>query len=149
MKGNGDNARIAREVGHPVARAIKAFGDENYAETVRLLRPIRNIAHRFGGSHAQRNVLDLTLIEAAARSGQKALAALSPPNERTQSRRVLSPASMSNGPLRWQNSPDRSLSRLAGRTRRTIIRLRRHDRQRCPRSKHHERCAPQTFRLGS
>ena len=75
MKGNGDNARFAREVGHPVARAIKAFGDENYAATVRLLRPIRNIAHRFGGSHAQRDVLDLTLIEAAVRSGQKALAA--------------------------------------------------------------------------
>ncbi len=44
-------------------------------EAVRLLRPIRNIAHRFGGSHAQRDVLDLTLIEAALRSGQKALAA--------------------------------------------------------------------------
>jgi len=42
---------------------------------VRLLRPIRSYAHRFGGSHAQRDVLDLTLIEAARRAGQKALAA--------------------------------------------------------------------------
>ena len=41
---------------------------------MRLLRRVRNIAHRFGGSHAQRDVLDLTLIEAAMRSGQQALA---------------------------------------------------------------------------
>ena len=62
-------------VGQPVTLAIKAFGDENYAEVVRLLRSVRNIAHRFGGSHAQRDVLDLTLIEAALRSGQQSLAA--------------------------------------------------------------------------
>lgn len=33
------------------------------------------MAHRFGGSHAQRDLLDLTLIEAATRSGDKPLAA--------------------------------------------------------------------------
>ncbi|HET6222263.1 MAG TPA: tetratricopeptide repeat protein [Dongiaceae bacterium] len=71
---DGDNAAFTREVGRPVALAIKAFGEENYAETVRLLRPIRHIANRFGGSHAQRDILDLTLIEAAFRSGEKALA---------------------------------------------------------------------------
>ena len=32
-------------------------------------------AHRFGGSHAQRDLLDLTLIEAALRSGDRPLAA--------------------------------------------------------------------------
>jgi len=31
-------------------------------------------AHRFGGSHAQRDVLDLTLIEAARRAGMETLA---------------------------------------------------------------------------
>jgi hypothetical protein len=41
---------------------------------VRLLRPVRNQAQRFGGSHAQRDLLDLTLIEAALRDGQRALA---------------------------------------------------------------------------
>ena len=45
-----------------------------YAEATGLLRPIRSIAHRFGGSHAQRDVIDLTLIEGAFRSGQGALA---------------------------------------------------------------------------
>lgn len=71
---DGDNADFTREVGHPAALAIKAFADGNYAETVRLLRPIRSYAHRFGGSHAQRDLIDLTIIEAAARSGQERLA---------------------------------------------------------------------------
>jgi hypothetical protein len=75
MRGAGDNVDFTRVVGQPVTLAIKAFGDGNYGETVRLLRSVRNIAHRFGGSHAQRDVLDLTLIEAALRAGQQALAA--------------------------------------------------------------------------
>jgi hypothetical protein len=41
---------------------------------VRLIRPVRGIAARFGGSHAQRDVFDLTLVEAAFRSGQLPLA---------------------------------------------------------------------------
>ena len=69
-----DNAAFTREVGHPVTLAIQAFGDGNYGETARQLRSVRNIAHRFGGSHAQRDVLDLTLIEAALRAGRPALA---------------------------------------------------------------------------
>jgi hypothetical protein len=74
MEADADNAAFTREVGHPVTLAIHAFGEGNYAETVRLLRPIRHIAHRFGGSHAQRDVIDLTLIEAALRAGNVALA---------------------------------------------------------------------------
>ncbi|MER8771470.1 tetratricopeptide repeat protein [Mesorhizobium sp. M0960] len=74
MQGKDDNAGFTRDVGHPLTLAIKAFGDGNYAETIRLIRPIRAIAHRFGGSHAQRDVIDLTLIEAALRSGDGALA---------------------------------------------------------------------------
>jgi len=42
---------------------------------VTLLLQVRRIAHRFGGSHAQRDVIDLTLIEAALRSGNASLAA--------------------------------------------------------------------------
>jgi hypothetical protein len=74
LEETGDNADFTREVGAPVTRAILAFGEGDYGETVRLLRPVRNQAHRFGGSHAQRDLLDLTLIEAALRSGQQALA---------------------------------------------------------------------------
>ena len=75
MDGAEDNASFTREVGYPATQAINAFGDGNYAETVRLLRPVRSYAHRFGGSHAQRDVLDLTLIEAARRAGQNNLVA--------------------------------------------------------------------------
>ncbi|MER9630812.1 tetratricopeptide repeat protein [Mesorhizobium sp. M0296] len=74
MRGKDDNAAFTRDVGHPLTLAIKAFGEGNYAGTIRLIRPIRAIAHRFGGSHAQRDVIDLTLIEAALRSGDGALA---------------------------------------------------------------------------
>ncbi|MBZ9795502.1 tetratricopeptide repeat protein [Mesorhizobium sp. ES1-4] len=74
MRAEDDNAAFTRDVGHPLTLAIKAFGDGNYAETARLIRPIRAIAHRFGGSHAQRDVIDLTLIEAALRTGDNALA---------------------------------------------------------------------------
>jgi hypothetical protein len=75
MLRDDDNARFTSEVGHAVTMAIKAFGDGDYAETVRLLRPVRNIANRFGGSHAQRDILDLTLIEAALRAGDWQVAA--------------------------------------------------------------------------
>lgn len=74
MRGKDDNAAFTRDVGHPLTLAIKAFGEGNYAGTIRLIRPIRAIAHRFGGSHAQRDVIDLTLIEAALRSGDGAMA---------------------------------------------------------------------------
>ncbi|HYC47040.1 MAG TPA: tetratricopeptide repeat protein [Burkholderiales bacterium] len=74
MDAHGDNALFTREVGHAATRAILAFGEGDYAQTVELLRPIRSYAHRFGGSHAQRDLIDLTLIEAATRSGNERLA---------------------------------------------------------------------------
>jgi tetratricopeptide (TPR) repeat protein len=75
MEGDADNAEFTRDVGHAAARAIRAFGQGRYAECVDLLRTIRSQAARFGGSHAQRDVIDLTLIEAAHRAGNAPLAA--------------------------------------------------------------------------
>ena len=75
MRDSNDNAAFTREVGHPLTLAIKAFMEGRYAETVGRIRAVREFAHRFGGSHAQRDLLDLTLIEAALRAGQRALAA--------------------------------------------------------------------------
>lgn len=74
MAGGGANAMMTRDVGLPLARAIRAFGHGDYAGVVDLLVPVRLVAHRFGGSHAQRDVVTLTLIEAAIRGGQGALA---------------------------------------------------------------------------
>jgi len=73
-RGTGTNAGMTREVGLPACRAIVAFGRADYATAVELLEPLRLVAHRFGGSHAQRDVLALTLVEAALRGGQARLA---------------------------------------------------------------------------
>lgn len=70
----GINRTMTLEVGRPVCAALRAFGDERYARVIDLLEPVRDVASRFGGSHAQRDVLTLTLIEAANRSGQPGLA---------------------------------------------------------------------------
>jgi hypothetical protein len=73
MHGSADNAGFTRDVGHPASLAIRAFGAGRYEEAARLFLPLPAIAHRFGGSHAQRDVIDLTLIEAALRSGNDTL----------------------------------------------------------------------------
>ncbi|RDK08726.1 tetratricopeptide repeat protein [Cupriavidus lacunae] len=72
--GNGTNAMMSREVGLPLADALIAFDQGDYATAIDLLMPVRLIAHRFGGSHAQRDVIGLTLIEAALRDGRGNLA---------------------------------------------------------------------------
>lgn len=70
---SADNAAMAADVGVPVAEAMIALMNGRPGRCVDLLRPVRGIANRFGGSHAQRDLIDLTLIEAARRSGQDAL----------------------------------------------------------------------------
>jgi tetratricopeptide (TPR) repeat protein len=72
---NDDNAAFTRDIGHVLTRALQAFGEGRYADVVTLIRPVRNTANRVGGSHAQRDVIDLTLIEAALRAGEQDLAA--------------------------------------------------------------------------
>jgi hypothetical protein len=67
------NHTVEREVGLPLMRALLAFvrGDaDGAAET---LYPLRAVAQRFGGSHAQRDVIDLTLLAAAARGSRTEL----------------------------------------------------------------------------
>jgi hypothetical protein len=39
-----------------------------------VLHPIRLVANQFGGSHAQRDVIDWTLTEAAIRAGMREVA---------------------------------------------------------------------------
>ena len=63
------NAAMTRDVGLPLAEGITAFAHGRYADSIALIEPVRDQAHRFGGSHAQRDLITLTLIEAALRSG--------------------------------------------------------------------------------
>jgi tetratricopeptide (TPR) repeat protein len=69
-----DNAHFTQVAGQAAVHAFHAFGRGEYERCVPLLRRIRSGAHRFGGSHAQRDVIDLTLLEAARRAGQEAFA---------------------------------------------------------------------------
>jgi tetratricopeptide (TPR) repeat protein len=70
----GSNQWMTAEVGLPASRAVLAFGEERYDDVVALLTPIRATTARFGGSHAQRDALQRTLLEGALRAGRFDLA---------------------------------------------------------------------------
>ncbi len=69
-----DNAFMTRDVGLPIAEALMAFETGRYAETVEKLAAVRGVAQRFGGSHAQRDIIPLTALHAAIRAGMKSTA---------------------------------------------------------------------------
>jgi tetratricopeptide (TPR) repeat protein len=69
------SARLIRDIGLPVVHAIRDFGDEDYEGCFDALLDIRKRANGFGGSNAQRDVLNLTLLEAAIRAGNLTAAA--------------------------------------------------------------------------
>jgi hypothetical protein len=73
-QGRDTNAAMSREVGLPLARALDAFERKDYPRAIDDLSQIRGIAQRFGGSHAQRDLIQLTLMEAALRAGRRSLA---------------------------------------------------------------------------
>ncbi|TQS44519.1 tetratricopeptide repeat protein [Cryptosporangium phraense] len=68
------NQAMTARVGLPVCRALVAFGRGQYDEVVDLLAPIRSYVNEFGGSHAQRDAVYKTLVEAAIRAGRVPLA---------------------------------------------------------------------------
>jgi tetratricopeptide (TPR) repeat protein len=84
----GSNGSMTREVGLPLAQGIAAFARGQYAAAIDRIEPVRDIAHRFGGSHAQRDLITLTLIEAASRANQRSRA-----NHYLAERMVHKPAS--------------------------------------------------------
>ncbi len=53
-----------RTIGLPACRALIAFGESRYTDAVALLGALPAHAHRLGGSHAQRDILNLTLLRA-------------------------------------------------------------------------------------
>lgn len=54
-------------LGLPACRALIAYGRGNDALAITLLSSLPPLAHRLGGSHAQRDVLNMTLRQAHAR----------------------------------------------------------------------------------
>jgi len=63
------NHAMAREVGLPLMRALLAFARGDCRAAAEALYAVRSLAQRFGGSHAQRDLIDQTLLAAAARGG--------------------------------------------------------------------------------
>lgn len=70
----GTNGWMASEIGIPASEAIVAFAEGRYDDVVSLLVPIRRRFQHFGGSHAQRDALQRTLLEAALRANRHELA---------------------------------------------------------------------------
>ena len=73
-KGETDNAYMTRAIGLPLAEAFVAFDAGKHVEAVEKIGAVRGIAQRFGGSHAQRDILTLTMLHAALRGGLKPVA---------------------------------------------------------------------------
>ena len=73
QSGQSDNRAMAQQVGLPLMQGLLAFAQGDAAQAIGALMPLRSVAHRFGGSHAQRDLIDQTLLCAAARAGDRAV----------------------------------------------------------------------------
>jgi hypothetical protein len=74
--GEGSSQALVHSlVGGPLLEGFRAFGRSEYAAAVAELFSARARASMIGGSVAQRDVVDLTLLAAALRSGDQGLAA--------------------------------------------------------------------------
>lgn len=71
----GDNATMVRLVGRPLVEGLAAYGEGDWRGAIAALDRTRGVDNRFGGSHAQRDVIDLTMIAAAEKAGDAAAAA--------------------------------------------------------------------------
>ncbi len=67
------NHLMAREVGLPLMRGLLALARGDADGAVDLIYPVRSGAQRFGGSHAQRDLIDQTLLAAAAQGHHRNL----------------------------------------------------------------------------
>jgi len=92
--GDSEAARWRRETSLPLIEGFAAFRRDDYATVVERLLGARTISNGVGGSHAQRDVTDWTLTEAAIRGGLTQVA-----DGLAQERLALRPHSPVNGPL--------------------------------------------------
>jgi tetratricopeptide (TPR) repeat protein len=68
------NHVMTAEIGLPVCEALVAHVRGEYPAVIDLLWPIRRRVHTFGGSHAQRDAIQRTLLEATLRANRHDLA---------------------------------------------------------------------------
>jgi tetratricopeptide (TPR) repeat protein len=73
LNGPTTSSFVIKGAGLPIMKGIYAFGQGDYEKAKDLLAGYRHNSHLFGGSIAQRDVLNLTLLAAASRSGDHAM----------------------------------------------------------------------------
>jgi tetratricopeptide (TPR) repeat protein len=74
LHGDPEATQWARKIGLPLIEGFACFWRGDYETAAERLYGARHIANAFGGSHAQRDVIDWTLTEAALRGGFSDLA---------------------------------------------------------------------------
>jgi hypothetical protein len=105
---NGD---MTRHVGLEACEAAIAYCEGRYDEAVDKLLAVRDGAARFGGSHAQRDLLTLTLIDSAARAGRGRLS-----RHYANEHLVHKPASAWGNRLARRSAPEARLVAAGGAT---------------------------------
>ncbi|HET6469759.1 MAG TPA: tetratricopeptide repeat protein [Geminicoccaceae bacterium] len=73
-RGESDVAHWARTIAIPMVHGFAAFWHGDYPRAAEILHPLRFVANAMGGSHAQRDIIDWTMTEAAIRGGMRELA---------------------------------------------------------------------------
>jgi hypothetical protein len=71
-KSSGWNHEVMRDIGAPLMRGLVSFAAGRYDAAAEAIHRVRPISARLGGSHAQRDFIDQTLLAAAARGSMKA-----------------------------------------------------------------------------
>ncbi|MEO6409066.1 MAG: tetratricopeptide repeat protein [Burkholderiaceae bacterium] len=73
LPAQGDNRAMASEVGVPLLQAMLDHAQGRHDAAATALYGLRARAHRFGGSHAQRDLIDQTALAACALGSRKDL----------------------------------------------------------------------------
>ena len=68
----GWNRDVSRELGAPLMHGLLAFGAGRHVSAAATIAPLRERLARIGGSHAQRDVVEQTLLAAAANGADRA-----------------------------------------------------------------------------
>lgn len=102
--GDSPGAQRIRDISLPIAKAFAAFGKGDYGAAIEGLAAVRLIGH-ISGSHAQRDAIHLTLIEAALRHRHVRLA-----RALAAERAALKPSSAYNRDLALRAEADLGLA---------------------------------------
>lgn len=74
LEERGTTARVHASVGRAVCEAVVAWRAGEHARAAAQLAPVRKDLRKLGGSHAQRDLFVLILLDSALKSGDRALA---------------------------------------------------------------------------